>query len=195
MGRLEKIKGVHTLIDVWDDLPGYDLLIAGTGTEMENLRRQAGGNPGIKFLGHVNQRDLGNHYVHALATLVPSLTYETFGFIVIESFARKTPVIVHDLGPLPELVRESNGGLTYRDRESLIRSLKSIAAQPRQRQDPRRSAQGVSCDPRPCRDRRHSPFAISAAGIGWDGDGAVVPAATFLNQSGLYSCLNSDASY
>ena len=135
VGRLEKIKGVHTLIQAWDNIQDYDLLIAGEGSEIENLQKQAMGNPCIKFLGHVNQRELGSLYVHALATLVPSLTFETFGFIVIESFARKTPVIVNDLGPLPELVQESQGGYIYRDRASLLNSLHAIARQPGRREE------------------------------------------------------------
>jgi len=130
VGRLEKIKGVHHLIDVWGNKRDYDLLVVGDGTEAENLRRQAAGNPQIKFIGHINQHQLGNYYVHALATLVPSITFETFGFIVIESFARKTPVIVNDLGPLPELIQESGGGYVYKDRPSLERSMDEIASQP-----------------------------------------------------------------
>ena len=130
VGRLEKIKGVHHLIDVWNNKQDYDLLIVGNGTESKNLHRQAAGNPQIKFLGHINQHQLGRYYVHALATLVPSITFETFGFIVIESFARKTPVIVHDLGPLPELVQESGGGYIYKDRLSLEKSLDAIASHP-----------------------------------------------------------------
>jgi glycosyltransferase involved in cell wall biosynthesis len=135
VGRIEKIKGVHTLLEVWQEKRNYDLLIAGTGTELEKLRKQAAGNPQVKFLGHIQQRELGNLYVHALATLVPSLTYETFGFIVIESFARKTPVIVRDLGPLPELVEESKGGFIYKDREGLQKYLDIMAAQPIRRDE------------------------------------------------------------
>ena len=47
------------------------------------------------------QSELGTLYFHALACIVPSITYETFGMIIIEAFARSTPVIVRDLGGLP----------------------------------------------------------------------------------------------
>jgi glycosyltransferase involved in cell wall biosynthesis len=127
--QVEKTKLAHHLIDVWE-ATGLQPLIVGNGTEVENLRRQADGNPQIKFLGHINQNQLGRYYVHALATLVPSITYETFGFIVIESFARKTPVIVNDLGPLPELVQESGGGYVYKDRLTLQKSMDILASQP-----------------------------------------------------------------
>lgn len=130
VGRLEKIKGVHNLIRLWESPRDYDLLIAGNGSQAENLKQQASGNPHIRFLGHVDQQHIGRYYVHALATLVPSITFETFGFIVIESFARKTPVIVHDLGPLPELVNQSGGGYIYRDFQALVKSMDELATQP-----------------------------------------------------------------
>ncbi|MEJ7712596.1 MAG: glycosyltransferase family 4 protein [Pyrinomonadaceae bacterium] len=41
VGRLEAIKGLETLIKVWEELPDYDLLVAGTGTHGEQLRALA----------------------------------------------------------------------------------------------------------------------------------------------------------
>jgi glycosyltransferase involved in cell wall biosynthesis len=126
VGRLELIKGLQTLIQVWDKIDNVDLLVAGTGTYEEQLREQAKHNPRIKFLGALSQRELGALYVHALASIVPSITYETFGMIIIESFARKTPVIVRDLGALPEVVHDSGGGFVYRTDDELISALTRI---------------------------------------------------------------------
>jgi glycosyltransferase involved in cell wall biosynthesis len=61
---------------------------------------------------------------------VPSLTYETFGIIIIEAFARKTPVIVRDLGALPEVVHDSGGGFVYRTDEELISAIHRLAGSP-----------------------------------------------------------------
>ena len=91
VGRLEAIKGLQTLIAAWDKVPDFDLLVAGDGEYAGALRAQAAGNPRIRFLGHVPQDQLGALYVHAVACIVPSLVYETFGIIVIEAFMRKTP--------------------------------------------------------------------------------------------------------
>ena len=130
VGRLEKIKGLHTLIEFWKRTPEYDLLVAGSGTEADELRGLAASQPQIKFLGALPQLELGNYYYHALATIVPSITYETFGMIVLESFARKTPVIVRDLGALPEAVQESGGGKIYRTDAELLQAIKEIATVP-----------------------------------------------------------------
>jgi glycosyltransferase involved in cell wall biosynthesis len=128
VGRLEPIKGLQTLIDVWNSLPDFDLLVVGTGKQEKALRAQAGPNPCIKFLGALPQRDLGTLYYHALACIVPSITYETFGMIIVESFARKTPAIVRDLGALPEIIHESGGGFVYRTHEELLGAIHRIAA-------------------------------------------------------------------
>ncbi|MGE0887477.1 MAG: glycosyltransferase family 4 protein [Blastocatellales bacterium] len=135
VGRLEEIKGLQTLIEVWDKVADIDLLVAGTGGFGEQLRAQAANNPRIKFLGALSQRDLGALYFHAIACLVPSLTYETFGIIIIESFARKTPVIVRDLGALPEVVRDSGGGFVYQNNEELLSAINRLATSPKLRDE------------------------------------------------------------
>ena len=72
-------------------------------------------------------------YVHAVACVVPSVTYETFGIIIIEAFARKTPVIVRDLGALPEVVAESGGGYVYRTDAELLNAIDELSRSPQRR--------------------------------------------------------------
>jgi glycosyltransferase involved in cell wall biosynthesis len=131
VGRLETIKGLHTIIDIWDRLPNVDLLVAGTGAAQSKLQAQAAHNPRIKFLGYKTQEELGNLYVHAVACVVPSLTYETFGMVTIEAFARKTPVIARDLGPLSEIVETSNGGVLFSTDAELQDAVERLSTQPR----------------------------------------------------------------
>jgi len=128
VGRLEIIKGLQTLIELWKKVADYDLIVAGTGARDNDFQIRAADNPHIKFLGALSQGELGNLYYHAIATIVPSITYETFGIIIIESFARKTPVIVRDLGALPEVVRDSGGGFIYRTDEELLMAMIKIAS-------------------------------------------------------------------
>lgn len=114
VGRLEYIKGVQNLIPVFQKRPEFDLWITGDGSYADDLKRQAKGYSNIKFLGRLDQARLRSLYRSAVAVIVPSICYETFGIIVIEAFAQKTPVIVNDLGALPEVVEESGGGFVYR---------------------------------------------------------------------------------
>lgn len=127
VGRLERIKGLHELIRVWKDVP-YDLLVAGAGGCEVELRALAAANPRIKFLGYQRQCDLGRLYHHAVACIVPSVTYETFGIIIIEAFARKTPVIVRNLGALPEVVEDSQGGFIFNTEGELLNAIHLLGA-------------------------------------------------------------------
>jgi len=130
VGRLELIKGLQTLISLWDRVPGHDLLVAGAGAYEAELRAMAAGNPRIRFLGPRPQKELGALYYHAAAAIVPSITFETFGMIIIEAFARRTPVIARDLGALPEVVQDSGGGFVYRTDEELLSAMRQIACSP-----------------------------------------------------------------
>ena len=130
VGRLEVIKGLQTLIPLWEKITAADLLVAGTGDYESELRQLAALNNRVKFLGALPQKELGALYHHAVATIVPSITYETFGIICIESFARKTPAIVRDLGALPEVVQESGGGFVYRSDDELMECVSKLLATP-----------------------------------------------------------------
>ncbi len=131
-GRLEQIKGIHTIIPQFANLPEVDLVIAGDGTLRRELQEMAGRS--VHFLGAVDSETLARYYRHALATVVPSTTFETFGLAVIESFASGTPVVARRLGPLPDIVNMCNGGLVFSTDEELLASLSAIAQSPELRQ-------------------------------------------------------------
>ena len=127
VGRLEKIKGMQEILRHFRGPGDYDLLVVGAGRYQQELHKQAQGMPRVRFVGWLNQNQLGRYYRDALGVVVPSLTYETFGIVVIESFAHQTPVIVHDLGALPELVEQSGGGFIYRTQIQLREQLDRLA--------------------------------------------------------------------
>lgn len=127
VGRLEYIKGVHNLIEAFRKNPEFDLLIAGDGLYKDELERQAEGLSNIRFLGRLSQEGLADVYRNAISVIVPSICYETFGIIIIEAFSHKTPVIVNDLGALPEVVDDSDGGFVYRTEDELVAAMKKVA--------------------------------------------------------------------
>jgi glycosyltransferase involved in cell wall biosynthesis len=130
VGRLERLKGVHVLIEAFRSYRGLDLLVAGEGEERAELERQAAGLGHVRFLGHVPQGELDALYRGATALVVPSVGYEVFGLVVLEAFARGTPVVVHDLGALPELVANSGGGLVYQTPEDLVAAVERLRTEP-----------------------------------------------------------------
>jgi glycosyltransferase involved in cell wall biosynthesis len=127
-GRLEFVKGAHRLIELFKNHPEYDLKIAGDGPYRESLEERAANCRNIEFLGRLSQEELGIAYRSALALIVPSICYETFGMTIVEAFSNKTPVIANDLGALPEIIEESGGGYVYRSDEELMLAVRKLAS-------------------------------------------------------------------
>ena len=118
---------MQNLIPVFQKQTNFDLLIAGDGEYRDALVRQSANAPNIKFLGRLDQNQLQKLYQTAVAVIVPSICYETFGIIIIEAFSRKTPVIVNNLGALPEVVEDSGGGFVYQNQAELIEAMNKLA--------------------------------------------------------------------
>jgi glycosyltransferase involved in cell wall biosynthesis len=122
VGRLEKIKGVQDILPAFAGASGPDLLIIGTGDYEAALRGQAAGQPRVKFLGKLAPEALSRYYERAIALIVPSVSYETFGIILIEAFRKGTPVIARRIGPFPEIVARG-GGVLFSDGAELHEAL------------------------------------------------------------------------
>lgn len=133
-GRLERIKGLDDVLPVFRKYPEADLLIAGDGHQAPELKALAAGIPNIRFLGSMNSQTLDRYYRHALALIVPSAGFETFGIILIEAFRQSTPVIARHIGPFPEILRRSGGGRLFSNEEELLAAMRQIQNDPALRQ-------------------------------------------------------------
>jgi glycosyltransferase involved in cell wall biosynthesis len=126
-GRLVAMKGFQRLIPIMRYLPEVDLRIAGTGPYEARLRALARDLPNVRFEGLLGGPALARLFQGARGVVVPSLFPETFGYVVLEAFAVRTPVVVHrDGGALHETGVLSGGGLGYRTADELLRSLRRI---------------------------------------------------------------------
>ena len=116
-GRLVKMKGFQRLIPLMRYLPEVDLRLAGTGPSEGELKALAHDLPNVRFEGLLGGAALARLFRNARAVVVPSLFPETFGYVVLESFAVGTPVIVHEGGgALYETGFLSGGGLVLSNR-------------------------------------------------------------------------------
>jgi glycosyltransferase involved in cell wall biosynthesis len=129
-GRLERIKGLDDVIPVFRKYPEADFLIAGDGQHAQALKALAAGMPNVRFLGAMNSEALDRYYRHALALIVPSAGFETFGIILIEAFRQSTPVIARHIGPFPDILRRSGGGKLFGSEEELIAAMRQIQNDP-----------------------------------------------------------------
>jgi glycosyltransferase involved in cell wall biosynthesis len=130
VGRLEKIKGLQDVFPAFDRYPDADLLILGDGDYAPELKRLAAGNPRIQFLGRKPPDELNAYYRGAQALIVPSVCYETFGIILIESFRLGTPVIARRLGPFPEIVERAGAGALFTGQDDLIAAMRTMQSDP-----------------------------------------------------------------
>jgi len=128
VGRLEKIKGLDDVLPVFREYGEADLLIAGDGTYETTLREMAGDSPRIRFLGRLSPEELRRYYEGAIALVVPSVCYETFGIIIIEAFRQGTPVLARDIGPFPEIVEACGGGELFTDAADLVVAMRRLQA-------------------------------------------------------------------
>jgi glycosyltransferase involved in cell wall biosynthesis len=114
VGRIESIKRVDLAIRAMEfvDRP-IRLLVAGEGTQLENLRRlteERGLADRVSFLGAVSDDQLIELYAAALAVVYVPFE-EDYGYVTLESFVARKPVITtHDSGgPLEFVEHEVNG--------------------------------------------------------------------------------------
>ena len=110
-GRLHPWKRVDLVIKAVraSSLP-MKFKIAGTGEDENELKRLAGGDPRIEFLGRVDDEQLIDLYAAALAVPFMPLR-EDFGYITLEAFASGKPVVTcTDSGEPTRLVRHGENG-------------------------------------------------------------------------------------
>jgi glycosyltransferase involved in cell wall biosynthesis len=135
VGRLEKLKGLQTLIPIFYEFDRADLVIAGRGSYESRLRGMAAGRAGIKFLGQCDDNQLQMLYRNAAAVIVPSICFEMFPLVILEAFRHGTPVVARNLGGIPEIIEESGGGLTYETEQELLPILHRFVADPQFRHE------------------------------------------------------------
>jgi glycosyltransferase involved in cell wall biosynthesis len=129
-GRLERLKGIEALIESFRSYEGADLVIAGSGSLEAGLRAATRNLPRVRMIGRVGDEELRRLYRDAVAAIVPSLAYETFGLSAVEAFAAGIPAVVTAGGALEEVVRSSGGGLVYRSHAELLESLSALQSRP-----------------------------------------------------------------
>lgn len=131
VGRLEKLKGLHTIIPTFRRYGRARLLIAGTGDYEAHLRQLARSSDAVHFVGHRSGPALDVLYRNAVALVAPSINYEVSPPLVIMEAARHgTPAIVRKLGSMPEIIEESGGGLLYTTEDELVAALDRLVDDP-----------------------------------------------------------------
>ncbi|MGH9386024.1 MAG: glycosyltransferase family 4 protein [Vicinamibacterales bacterium] len=132
VGRVEQRKGVHVLLDAFEQviskrLPAVRLKILGPHSYWDArpsgyytaLAARCRSNPRIELHGptFVDQ-ELAAAYRSATISVVPSVFPEALGLTSLEAQASGVPVVVSDAGGLPETVLPGESGLVFENRRS-----------------------------------------------------------------------------
>ncbi len=137
-GRVEWEKGVQTLVSAMPALrrahPDIRLLVAGRGSYLDEVRRQAGElglGESVRFLGWVSEADLRAIVAASDLVVAPSL-YEPFGLVALEAAAIGTPLVVARTGGLEEFAADDQRALTFSpgDAGSLEQAINRALAEP-----------------------------------------------------------------
>lgn len=125
IGRIEDIKGIPIILESFKRMPDKQLIIAGTGSKLDEYKFKAKEYSNIEFKGFVQKNELQQLLKRAKAVVVTSQWYETFGMIIAEAFASRVPVIVGDIGNVGNLVDDSINGVKfqYNSAEALIQAV------------------------------------------------------------------------
>jgi glycosyltransferase involved in cell wall biosynthesis len=130
VGRLEKIKGVQELVRLFQDYDHADLAVVGTGSQAAALQAEARSLRHVTFMGQLHPSSLGELYRQAIAVVVPSLCYETFGLTAAEALAHGTPVIARRIGALTEIIDQSGGGFVFTTPAECLQAMERLRRDP-----------------------------------------------------------------
>lgn len=117
LGTYEPRKGHRFLFEAFKkvvaDIPDAHLLICGYGFphEIKRVKKYAAEQ---QLLDHVHLLGFRTDISHLLANsdvlVVASQEYESFGFTSVEAMAHRVPVVATDVGGIPEVVVNGEGG-------------------------------------------------------------------------------------
>lgn len=109
VSRLEPYKKVDVVIKAFNELPDKKLVVAGIGSQEDELKRMA--NKNIQFISYVSDEELAQLYSNAEALIMPQ--EEDFGYVSLEAQFFGCPVIAYEKGGATESVLPNKTGLFF----------------------------------------------------------------------------------
>jgi len=133
VGRLSAEKGIDTLIEAWQNLGGsVPLKVVGDGPMAAVVQAAAETVPALQWLGRLQSEAIYPLMGEAAFLVLPSRCYETFGRVILEAYAKGTPVVASKLGAMAELVDDGRTGLHFKpgDPADLAEKVRRLMANP-----------------------------------------------------------------
>lgn len=125
-GRVSTEKGVDVFLAAAMQMPDVAFKVAGDGPVLSEMK--AGAPQNVEFLGRLGGDQLHEFYRAARLVVVPSVCYDQFPMVAVESMARGLPLIASRIGGLPYLVDEEISGLLFEpgNPDDLVRKVRRL---------------------------------------------------------------------
>jgi len=122
VGRIEKSKGLDLLLKGFAIISQHDsdlrLAIVGEGPMKEEFRylgKKLGIENKVNWRGWISEQELINEYEKTIVTVLPSTWFENSPCVAVESLAHGTPIMGADIGGIPEMVRQVDHRLLFKE--------------------------------------------------------------------------------
>jgi glycosyltransferase involved in cell wall biosynthesis len=127
LGRIAPEKGPETAIQI-ARAAGLPLRIAAKvdRADQQYFREKVEpllAQPGIEFIGEINEHQKGEFLGQALGLLFPIDWPEPFGLVMIEAMACGTPVLAFQRGSVPEIIKDGRTGIVVQSKQEAVRNL------------------------------------------------------------------------
>ncbi|OKH52137.1 hypothetical protein NIES2101_16005 [Calothrix sp. HK-06] len=109
---------LHAMRIVVKKNPNILLIVGGTGyleSELSKIIKQYNLQKNVQLKGFILEDFLPTYYQSANLFVLPTLSYEGFGLVTIESLACGTPVIATPIGASPEILNKLGKDFLFRD--------------------------------------------------------------------------------
>ncbi len=137
-GKLSLGKGIYELMEAIPEvISKYKevIVFAGSIEEKEKIDymvRKLNIKKHVKFLGGINHNELKKLFETAKVVVMPSIYPESFGRVALEALASGTPVVVSDIGGIPEILGNKKIGVVsdvdpYKLAKSIIQILDNLS--------------------------------------------------------------------
>lgn len=115
VGRLSQEKGLVTLLNAFEKLPGVPLRILGEGPLEKTLKTftESRQMDHVTFDGFIDGKKKREIISRARFLVFPSECYESFGYSIIEGHACGVPVVASAIGGAKELVLDGENGFLF----------------------------------------------------------------------------------
>ena len=112
VGRHEERKGLGVLIAALAHMPRHvRVWVAGDGPETRRLQAEAAGDPRVQWLGRLSEEEKARRMRGADVMCAPSLHGESFGMVLLEGMAARTPIVASDLPGYRNVARHGREAL------------------------------------------------------------------------------------